>query len=441
MGFIKKEFKNVMTLYYLIKLDKKIPQDLAKAKERQGRKIHKMMKRAYTIPFYRERFESNGLTPDDFHSAEDLVKFPVLNRADLRIWMQGEIEKNPEKAKDWELFSTSGSSGIPLTFAMSRREGACYNANWIRVLMFAGYKPFTGKMLTFLTTHSKVDPKKGDSWVQKLGILRRKIVPEHLYVGEGMKDLIQLVNDYQPDMLCFRKNVLVRMANYANRNGMKIYQPKVYTPVSEMIDPLTRKIFLETYGPGLMDAYGCNEVGSCAIKVPGSDVYYICSDTHVINLIDENGNLSDEGSTIATTLYKRDFPIINYEVGDTMTSVDIDGVRHIKTIQGRKNDLVKHADGTETSAAELYKIMHGTKGVSQFRYIQNTIDSMDVLFVRDPLNTDVSKEDIEGRFVHKVNELYGGPEFKINFRWMDEIPPDENGKMRCFICNVKKDKE
>ena len=116
------------------------------------------------------------------------------------------------------------------------------NANWIRVLMFAGYKPFTGKMLSFLTTHSKVDPKKGDSWVQKLGIMRRKIVPEHLYVGEGMRDLIELVNDYKPDCLCFRKNVLVRMALYAKKHDMKIHQPKVYTPVSEMVDAMTRKL-------------------------------------------------------------------------------------------------------------------------------------------------------------------------------------------------------
>ena len=91
----------------------------------------------------------------------------------------------------------------------------------------------------------------------------------------------------------------------------------------------------------LVRTYGCNEIGSCAIKLPGMDNYYINSDTHVLNLIDENGNLSDEGRVIGTTLYKRDFPIINYEIGDTMTSETIDGVRYIKTINGRMNDMVR----------------------------------------------------------------------------------------------------
>ena len=240
---------------------------------------------------------------------------------------------------------------------VTHREAACVNANWIRVTMFGGYHPFRGKMLSFLTTHSKVDPEKGDSWVQKLGILRRKIVPEHLYVGEGMRDLIELVNDYKPDMLCFRKNVLLRMATYAKQHDMEIFQPKLYTPVSEMVDDLTRKIFLETYGPGLLDAYGCNETGSAAVRLPGSDVFYVNSDTHVINLVDEEGNLSNSGRVIATTLYKFDFPIINYEVGDRAESVTRDGIRYITRIIGRTNDMVKHANGTETSPSCLSRIL------------------------------------------------------------------------------------
>ena len=431
-----------MTLYYLLKLDKKIPADPERIKRKQGRNVHKIMKRAYdTVPFYRKRFEENGLTPDDFRSAEDMVKFPVLTRKDLREWMQQEIDDNPDKVDNWILHSTSGSSGIPVKFLMSRREEACYNANWIRVLMIAGYKPFTGKMLTFLTTHSNVDPKKGDSWVQKLGILRRKIVPEHLYVGEGMRDLINLVNDYKPDMLCFRKNVLVRMALYAKKNGMTIHQPKVYNPVSEKVDDITLKLLKETFGPNILDAYGCNETGSCGIKVPGSDVYYVPCDTHVINLIDDEGRLTDSGHVIISTLYKRDFPIINYDVGDTATFENRGGVNYIKTIVGRTNDMVKHADGTLTSATELYKIPNGITGVAQFRFVQNSIDEIDILLVYDPNEKKNTKEDIEKYFTGKINDLYGlkdgKPEYSINYQWMDEVPPDVNGKMRCFICNVK----
>lgn len=436
-SIIQKELKNIMTLYYLMKLDKKVPTNRAKAKKRQDKRVYKTMKRAYEkVPFYRARFDENGLKPEDFKRTEDLVKFPILTRKELREWMQSEFEQRPSEMGNWEIFSTSGSSGVPLKFALTHREAACMNANWIRVLMFAGYRPFRGKMLSFLTTHSKVDPKKGDSWIQKLGLMRRKIVPEHLYVGEGMRDLIELVNDYKPDCLCFRKNVLVRMALYAKKHGMKIHKPAVYTPVSEMVDEITRKLLEETFGDGLMDAYGCNETGSCAVRLPGDDKFYIYADTHVLNLVDDDGNLSDEGKVIGTTLYKKDFPIINYEIGDTATSETIDGLRYIKTIKGRTNDMVKHADGTQTSATELMKIPNGIVGIAQFRYVQTKENEIKILLVKDPNNTKNSKEEIERFFAKKFEELYGYKEYDLIFEWMDEIPPDENGKMRCFICNA-----
>lgn len=435
--FIQKEWKNVMTLFYLLGFDKKIPSDASKAVRKQNRNVNKLMKRAYQIPFYRERFDALGLTPDDFHSAEDMQKFPIMTRADLRTWMDGEYRDHPEMHDKWNVFKTSGSSGIPLRFMVSNRDHAAVNANWIRVTMFGGYKPFTEKMLSFLTTHSDVDPKKGDSFVQKLGLLRRQIVQEHLYVGEGMRDLIELVNDYKPDMLCFRKNVLLRMASYAKQHDMEIWQPKVYTPVSEMVDENTRKIFLETFGPGLLDAYGCNETGSMAVQVPGRTDFYVLSDSHVVNIVDDEGNPAMDGKVIATTLYKKDYPIINYEVGDRAETEIRNGLRWITKIMGRTNDMVEHANGTQTSAIEIMKMPNGITGILQFRYIQEDYDHIRILLVKDPSPDTATKEEIEAFYHKKFVELFGYEEFKLDFEWLDEIPPDENGKMRCFICKIK----
>ena len=436
-GF-RNELKNVMTLYYLVKLDKKIPTDRDRALRKQNRKVHKVMKRAYRIPFYRERFDRAGLTPADFHSADDLAKFPIMTRADLRTWMQDEISSHPEKEGSWEMYKTSGSSGVPLRFVMSLREAACMNANWIRVTMFAGYKPLTQKMISFLTTHTEFDPEKGDSFIQKFGILQRKVVPEHLYVGEKMRDLIELVNDYKPEMICLRKNVLVRMVNYAEKHGMTIHKPHVYAPISETVDALTREILERGLGPGLMDAYGCNELASCAVRLPGEDAFYIYSDTHVLNIVDDEGNLALEGRVIGTTLYKFDYPIINYEVGDRATSEFRGGMRYLTSILGRSNDMVLHADGVQTSATELMKIPNGVTGIAQFRYVQESTDRMRVLLVRDNDPSAPDNADIEAHFQREFEKLFGGPEFALQFEWLDEIPPDANNKMRCFICNVEK---
>ena len=425
-----------MTFYYLMKLDKKIPTDRTFIRKRQGKKVHELMKCAYEVPFYRERFERCHLTPDDFHSAEDLAKFPVLTRADLREWMQKEYDAHPEMHERWNVLSTSGSSGTPLKFLQTQRESACVDANWIRVLMYAGYHPLRGKLFSFETSHKHVDAKKGDSIIQKFGLMRRRVVSEKNCVGEGIRDILNEVNEYQPDVLCFRRNCLVRMALYAQRNNMKVHKPKIYVPVSEMVDDMTRKVLAETFGEGLMDAYGSSETGSCIIQVPGAELYYINSDTHVVNIYDEEQHLADEGKVIITTLFKKDFPIINYEIGDRASSVMVDGVRYIKNIKGRVNDLVRHEHSDETSALELMKIPNGIVGIAQFRYIQESYHDMRIQLVKDPANNAHTKEEIEDFFQKKMADLFG-EEFQLHFDWLDVIPPDENGKMRCFACKMQ----
>ena len=77
---IAKKLTNVSTLYYLFVLEKHFPDDRKKIKQKQNKNVHKLMKRAYEIPFYRKRFDACHLTPDDFHCSEDLQKFPVLTK-------------------------------------------------------------------------------------------------------------------------------------------------------------------------------------------------------------------------------------------------------------------------------------------------------------------------------------------------------------------------
>ena len=69
---IRKKLINATTFWYLLKLDKTMSADPKKSKAIQNKNIHKLMKRAYEIPFYRKRFDENGLTPDDFHCSEVL---------------------------------------------------------------------------------------------------------------------------------------------------------------------------------------------------------------------------------------------------------------------------------------------------------------------------------------------------------------------------------
>ena len=434
----KKKLKNVYTLYYLLTLHKSFEGDPAKIKKDQNKRIHKLMKRAYKIPFYRERFIQSGTTPDDYHSAEDMVKFPTLSKPELRLWMQQEWEAHPEKHDELNVHATSGSSGVPLKVLYTQAEQGCSDANWIRVLKAAGYRPLRGKMYSFQTSHRDPSDKTRDSFIQALGLMRRKVVSEDYCVGDGIADTINDINAYKPDMICFRRNCLVRIVAYAEKHNMKLWKPKLYCPISEMVDDVTRKLLKKTLGDGLIDAYGLSEMGSLIYQFPGNDFYYVATDIAVANVYDDNDQLADDGRIVITSLYKKTYPIINYDTRDLGKSYIKDGLRYMTKIEGRMNDMVLHEDGVESSALMLMRIANKTVGLSQFRFIEETYHDMLIQLAPDPNNTTMTREQIEKHFIDSVHDLYGD-EFNVRVEWMDVLPPDKTGKQRCFVCNVKKD--
>lgn len=433
---LQKKLKNVYTVWYLLTLKRSLDGDRARIKADQNRKIHKLMKRAYNIPVYREKFEQSGTTPDDYHCSEDLVKFPTLTKPELRLWMQTEWDNHPEIHDDINILSTSGSSGTPLKMLYTQKEQACSDANWARALAAAGYKPLRGKMYSFSTSHKGPRKKDRDSIIQKFGLMRRKVVGEDHIVGDGIADLIADINDYKPDLICLRRNVMVRMVAYAKEHGLKIYKPKLYAPISEMVDGVTRKVLAEALGPGLIDAYGVSEMGSFIYELPGYDCRVVANDIAVANVYNDENELSDDGRIVVTSLYKHTYPLINYETLDIGKSFVKDGIRYFTDIEGRMNDLVKHEGGADSSALQLMRIANHTVGLSQFRFIEETYHDMVIELVADPFNTSMSKEQIEERFITEVTKLYGD-EFKITIKWLEELEPDKTGKQRCFVCNVE----
>lgn len=404
--------RNAYTVWYLLTLRRSFEGDPKRIKADQNQKIYRLMKEAYNIPIYREKFEQSGTTPEDYHSAEDLAKFPTLTKPELRRWMLSELEEKPEKRDNTVVLLTSGSSGDPLRILYTLKELACSDANWVRVLKMAGYRPLRGKMYSFAPCYREPTVNKRDSLVQTLGLMRRKLVLENHAAGDGLADMIRDINEYKPDLIVLRRNVLVRLVKYSEEHGLKMHKPKFYSPSGEMVDDLTRSILRKAFGDGRIDAYGLSEMGSFIYEFPGAEYRHVANDIAVANVYNDKNELADEGRIIATALYKHTYPVINYETGDLAKSFVKDGIRYFTDITGRRNDLVKHQDGHDSSGADLMRIGNRTTGITQFRFIEESYHDMLIQLVADPLNKTESREDIERYFVNAVRNLFGD-EFKI----------------------------
>ena len=95
----------------------RIPKDFTHVMKLQNERVQALARRAYEIPFYKERFDRAGVSPEDIRTGDDLTKLPVLTKDELRTWMGG--LKDQPQYKDWICDTTSGSTGKPVSVLFS----------------------------------------------------------------------------------------------------------------------------------------------------------------------------------------------------------------------------------------------------------------------------------------------------------------------------------
>lgn len=303
-------------------------------------------------------------------------------------------------------------------------------ANWFRVMLVAGYNPFTGKTMSRRSAHSVTGGK--DTVLQRVGILHRGFVNQ--YAPES--EMVQQINAYKPDFLYMNKTEFMRLCLYCKQNNVKLHQPKFYTPTGEKIDDTARALFHEILGSGIIDSYGTAEAGACMVKRFEEKEYTIHQDSFVVNIMDDDGRVADEGKIVVTPLYKTDIPLINYVVGDKGTASVKDGVRVISGVQGRMNDFFRYKTGEVTTFFEIAPIIAHCKDVLQIRFIQESYEKIHIQCVHNVQDSNRTKEEAQKELETALQAKFKHP-FELEFEWMPVIPPDPNGKLRMIVCNVK----
>ena len=433
---LQRKLNNVLVYKNLLELNSHDLHNEKKITCIQDRNVRKLMRKAYKVPFYRAKFDAVGLTPADFKTAADLVKFPLLTKNEIRNWITTEINKDPEKYKDWYRYTTSGSSGTPLMTCASPAENARVAANWLRIIINQGIHIFTDKTMA-LKDPVLIKQRNGkDSILQKFGLLQRHVVS---FLADG-KTILEELNREKPAFIYFHRSKMIEMLMYAEKEGLPVHKPKSVCLIGEGIDKNT-ELLINKYFPGIVySSYGAMETGASTVTAPGDYKKHIVTrDTHVINVIDDAGNLCDNGRMVVTNLFFYKFPIINYDIGDgceVRTEPDT-GLRYITGIKGKMNDLMFFADGSSADYHAFYAVMERRNDILQFRIVQKSYELIEVQLVKNKQNAVQPDEEICREIEAGIRE-FTPQKVTYTFTWHDELLPDKNGKRRFIVSEIAK---
>ena len=190
---------------YLSDLDRFKYSSLERIKKYRDKKFRELVKYAYTIPLYREKFKELGVTPGDVSGVKDIVKLPIISRDDvINSFPDGII--TPAEKKKSTLVNTSGSTRNPVQLYVDQfmlikalhayvRELRQYNIKWIkdRVTIIANFYSQTGP--TQLFTSGASPTLKPVQMIYPLNNVQQ------INSDDDLVDIAKKVDDFKPDCI------------------------------------------------------------------------------------------------------------------------------------------------------------------------------------------------------------------------------------------------
>jgi phenylacetate-CoA ligase len=267
-------------------------------------------------PFYRQKLEAAGITPDDIRSLDDLRRLPLTTPEDLR-----EGYPFPFRAVPFEqivrIHASSGTTGKRKIIGYTQKDLDDWQHFFARCYEMAGVTPLDRVQIA--VGYGVWTAGAGfQAGVEKLGALA---VP----VGPGNVDMhCEFLVDLQSTVLCCTASMGLLMAEEVHQRGLKdkINLKKVIYGSERSSVSMRRKISELLGGVELFDIVGMTELygPGTGIECPDHDCIHYWSDYYLLEIVDPETltPLPDNewGEMVITTLSKEASPLIRYRTRD-----------------------------------------------------------------------------------------------------------------------------
>jgi len=441
---------------YFLDLDRIFKQNKKQIEKYQNKSLRKVVKYAYNVPLYHDKYKKAGIKPGDIKGIKDINKLPFITKDDLRnYYSNGIIPKNFNK-KNAFLMSTSGSTGKPVFVYTDKlssikrltaniRELKVYGGSWNKSKICLIIDLEQGSVENTVFSESA------------LPIIKRFFTMNnirYIHIGQKPDIIITELDKFQPEFIGSDPNMLRDLAFLKNQGFGKNIQPKAIISSGAMLDNYTRKYIEKAFCTKVYDVYGSTEAGSLAFECTKGN-YHVISDFAYLEFLDKDNTPVEYGKSgrlVVTRLYGQGTPIIRYTGNeDYLIPLKEDcscgiNTQIIKQIEGRQTDMIILPNGKTYSPLNVTgipaKIMdkYNTYKIKQFQIIQHKKDKIEVLIIIDEELRSIGPsvktilDEIKKSFEEKI-----GPGVDIVVNEVDEIQKDARSDyVKVMISKVKK---
>jgi len=336
------------------------------------------------VGFYKDSFDSAGVTPMDIQSLDDLSALPFTEKGDLRDNYPFGMFAVPRE-EVVRIHASSGTTGKPTVVGYSRNDIDAWANVMARTIRAAGGRP--GDVLHNAYGYGLFTGGLGAHYgAERLGCT---VVP--MSVGQTSKQ-VQLIQDFKPRIITVTPSYCLSLIDELERQGV---DPKACSLEIGIFgaEPWTNKMraeIEERLGIDAVDIYGLSEVigpGVAQECIDRKDGPTVWEDMFYPEIIDpETGVVLPDGEfgeLVFTSLVKEAMPVIRYRTRDLTRLLPGTSrpMRRIEKITGRSDDMmiVRGVNVFPTQIEELILSVEGLSPHYQIElYKQGNLDSVTV---------------------------------------------------------------
>ncbi|MGX1597893.1 phenylacetate--CoA ligase family protein [Dietzia maris] len=347
--------------------------------------------------------------PASLRSLDELDRFPVLDKAEINA--NSELifrRKDGENIKSY--YMTSGSTGSPTRFPRGPQdirpradEVFAYRADlgvlpFDRFVYFGGLPGSTGRGLS-----GKLHVAKRHM-MDLVGNSRRR--SGYVMDTAATDEAVELIRRFRPKYLVGFPSKILEIARRSELHHSSSEYPYLDLVIlsSENFTEVDTDLIGKAFGCRVVSEYGAEEVG--VVAASGSSAFPMDVRWRSIAIRET----SDRGDFLVTTLGKRLFPLIQYDLGDLIEPgvAENGNVLSINRVKGRSREVVRlgavrGGDSYAVMPLHLMNFLKVNRSVVGVQFFQRRQDALTVYIGVDG---DVSLEALAGDLARKVREFY-----------------------------------
>ena len=406
-------------------------------REHHSERLRELVTWAYeSVPFYRRKYDECGVHPRDINSIDDIVKLPIICKADMKGLPAGEIVPEGSEPDDFMLLRTAGSTGEPLSIY---RDNASINRirdynMWIFYRWCNG-TPLSSVLYIMTVSSTSLERMLLSRFPVEEDRILDVMLPTHVHFKYLQKYVPQYLSTY-PSVI---RNLSIELLRRKKTAGFV----KLIHSTAELLDEPTKDMARIAFpNARIVQSYGSHEGGLMAFQCPLHDYMHICNNSVYVE-VKEDETVKGSTHAIITDLTNRATPIIRYagmgdliKTSDEICSCGI-GYPLITKLEGRIIDSIILPGGTGISPFTVTLILKEIRGIHKFQIIQNELSSIEIHVV--PFSkSDKEKEEVKLQIIQGLKKTIAR-ELKFKIIWVAEIQARKPGshKVPVVICNLK----